>query len=96
MAKMTNKTLTAAEAKANWASSLRQVEQGGTVVITRYGQPVAALVGIEDLEQLKRLRSKSRKAGLAGLVHRWDDTEDFVAALDEMDRSSQRPPLDLD
>ena len=77
------KTLTAAEAKTHFAKSLRRVEAGDVVEITRYGKPVAALVGSEDLEQLERLRAAKPQQGLAGLVGRWDDGDDLA---DEVDR----------
>lgn len=66
------------------------------LVITRYGQPVAALVGIEEVAQLARLRARSPKDGLVGLVHRWDDSEDLAVALDQLDRQSERSLPNLD
>lgn len=66
------------------------------VVITRYGQPVAALVGIEELAQLKRLRARGPTDGLAGLVHRWDDGDELATALDQLDRQSHRSIPQLD
>lgn len=51
------KTLTAAEAKTHLAESLRLAEAGDVVEITRYGKPVAAIVGVEALEQLERLQA---------------------------------------
>ena len=68
--KMTNSrhTMTAAQAKAQFAESLRHVERGDVVVITRYGRPVAALVGADELAQFERLRSRAPEDGLAKLI----------------------------
>ena len=86
--KMTNKSkhrvLSAAEAKLHFAESLRNVDKGNVIVITRYGKPVAALVGPEDLAQLERLKSQVPEEGLAQLVHRLKDSRELSDALDEV------------
>ncbi len=90
MTKMTKNKyvrMTSAEAKARFAESIRLVEGGEVVVITRHGKPVAALVTPDELDGLKRLRSRSPEEGLAGLVHKWTDSDELVDALD---RSSRR------
>lgn len=78
------KTVTAAEAKTRLADCLRDVEQGGQVVITRYGKPVAVLVGPDDLLRLERLRSASPSDGLAGLAGMYADGPDLAAELDAL------------
>lgn len=87
---MMNKTrtqfVTSAQAKAKLGSSLRDVEQGDIVVITRYGQAVAALVGVKELQQLERLKARSPIQGLAGLAGRWDDGQELVQELDALSR----------
>jgi prevent-host-death family protein len=86
MYKMTHSTLqetmTAAEAKAHFADLLRLAEKGEVVLITRYGKPVAALVGPGDIALLMRLRSRAPEDGLAGLVGRWQDSEELVEELE--------------
>jgi len=85
------KILSSAQAKTRFAEALRLVERGGLVEITRYGQPVAVLVSAEHLEQLERLRGASPQEGLAGLIGRWDDGEDFAAELEQI--AASRMPL---
>ncbi len=77
------KTLTAAEAKTHFAESLRLAEAGDVVEITRYGKPVAALVGARALEQFERLLAARPQQGLQSLVGRWDDGDELA---DEVDR----------
>ena len=77
------KTLTAAEAKTHFAESLRMAEAGDVVEITRYGKPVAAIVGARALEDLERLRAARPQEGLQSLVGRWDDGDELA---DEVDR----------
>ena len=77
------KTLTAAQAKTHFAASLRLAEAGDVVEITRYGKPVAAIVGARQLEELDRLRASRPQQGLAALVGRWTDGDELA---DEMDR----------
>lgn len=88
------KTLTAAEAKTHFAESLRLAEAGDVVEITRYGKPVAALVGGRRLEQLERLEAATPQEGLAALVGRWSDGDDFA---DEVDRvvAGRRPVREI-
>ena len=90
--------VTAAEAKSHFAESLRLVDKGEVVVITRYGKAVAALVGPEDLTQLDRLRARVPEEGLAKLVARWKDSGELSDALDEVveSRSSERRAPELD
>lgn len=77
------KTLTAAEAKTRFAESLRLAEAGDVVEITRYGKPVAAIVGARTLEQIERLLATKPSQGLQSLVGRWDDGDELA---DEVDR----------
>lgn len=76
------KTVTAAQAKTHLSDCLREVEQGKQVVITRYGRPVAVLVGPEELKRLKRRGSVSSDDGLAGLVGRYSDGPELAKELD--------------
>ncbi len=94
---MTRK-LSAAAAKNSFSESLRLAESGEVVEITRYGKPVAALVGLKELEQLRRLRAVGPEAGLSGLVDRFPGGGDFCEAIDEVvrERSGPRSLPDLD
>lgn len=94
MSKLTRKTFTAAQAKSHFADSLRAAEEGGVVVITRYGKPVAALVHFSELEDLERLRNQSSQDGLGGLLHKWEDSDEFTLCLDVIERSSS-PTFDF-
>ncbi len=91
--------VTAADAKTHLAEYLRAAEAGRSVIITRYGKPVAALVNAanaSELDQLERLRSPGN--GLASLVGRWDDGDELADQLDEIvaSRSIPRPAVPLD
>lgn len=92
------KSLSAATAKNNFAESLRLAEAGEVVEITRYGKPVAALVGLKELQQLRRLRAVGPEAGLAGLVGKFSRGEELGKAIDEVvaERSGPGDLPDLD
>jgi prevent-host-death family protein len=67
---------------------------GGEVVVTRHGSPVAAVVGIEHLEELDRLRDDLRDLALvigrtAGDDGRRTQLDDVVDAF----RARRRTPL---
>jgi prevent-host-death family protein len=84
------RAISAAEAKAQFAETLRRVDRGEVVVITRYGKPVAALVGPKDVAQLERLRARVPEQGLAKLVGRWKDAAELIEALDQVAASRNR------
>lgn len=84
-------TFTAAQTKAQFAESLRLVEQGDIVVITRHGKPVAAMINVDELEQFERLRVAGPESGLGSLVCQWGDTDSFVALLEQATADRTRP-----
>jgi antitoxin (DNA-binding transcriptional repressor) of toxin-antitoxin stability system len=71
------------------------VEAGSSVLITRHGKPVAALVRPRDLEQLERLRRAGPEGGLASIVGGWEKSDELVKILDESLRMGQRDVPDL-
>lgn len=90
------KSVSVAEAKATFSECIRQVEGGSSVLITRHGKPVAALVRPSDLEHLERLRKAGPESGLASIAGGWEDSEELVKILDESPRMGQRGIPDLE
>jgi prevent-host-death family protein len=85
MTKKSNRiVVTAAEAKSQFAESLRHVDKGNIVLITRYGKPVAALVSPENVAQLDRLVARVPEEDLARLAGRWKDSGELSSALDDV------------
>ena len=77
------------------AESIRLVEKGEVILITRHGKPVAALVTPSEIEGLDRLRSRTPDDGLAGLVGKWSDSDELVRGLEknnELQRDSKPFP----
>src|SRR2546425_10905736 len=72
--------LSAAQAKSQLADCLRKAENGETVIITRHGKAVAALVGMDRVALLGR-RNRRAGAGLAGLGGGWESSEELVRGL---------------
>ena len=83
-------TVSAAKAKAEFAECIRRAEAGESVVITRHGKAVVALVRADRLQQLERLRSAGAAAGLAGLAGGWRGSEELVQLVEEPRRSKTR------
>ncbi|MBM3264909.1 MAG: type II toxin-antitoxin system prevent-host-death family antitoxin [candidate division Zixibacteria bacterium] len=90
------KTISLALAKAQLAECVREAEQGRSVVITRHGKPVAALVATQDMEHLERLRKAGPEAGLAGLAGGWEGSDEQVDLIRQVKRSDKRRPIRLD
>ena len=84
------KTLSAARAKAEFSECIRKAEGGTAVVITRHGKAVAALVPVDRLRQMERLRSAGPESGLAGLAGGWPGSAALVDALTQSRRSKPR------
>lgn len=91
-----NKSVSIVEAKAKLSDCIREVEAGVSVLITRHGKPVAALVRASDLHRLNRLRKAGPEGGLASLAGGWKGSDELVRMLNESDRFGQRetPPLE--
>ena len=90
------KYISVAEAKATFSDCIRKVEAGNTVLITRHGKPVAALVSPSDLEHLDRLRKAGPDSGLASIVGGWENSEELASILDACPRQGQRNTPDLE
>jgi prevent-host-death family protein len=93
---MARKALSVAEAKATLSAAIREVEAGSTVVITRHGKPVVALVCADDLSALERLRSAGPEKGLASVAGGWQESEEIVKALEATPRKGRRRAASLD
>ncbi len=87
-------TRSIADAKTHLAECVTSAEAGDPVLITRHGKPVAAIVRAEDLAVIERSREDDPQAGLAGVIGREDDFEDFALILDEVVRR-RGPPRPL-
>lgn len=81
------KTLSVVEAKAHFSECLETAVKEGHVLITRYGKPIAAIVDIEDLVQLQRLRAAREGGGLADLASGWENADEFAQVLDKIVQS---------
>jgi prevent-host-death family protein len=58
------------------ADCLRAAEQGDTVLVTRNGEPVVALVSALKLELVGK--KEAPPEGLAGLAGGWEGSEELV------------------
>jgi len=67
------------------------------VIVTRYGKPVAAIVGPSEWERLKVLQAAGPETGLARLVGSFGDADEFFDGLASVrvERSSPRPLPEL-
>jgi prevent-host-death family protein len=81
---------TVAEAKARFAECLRDAEEGRSVIITRHGKKVAAVVSVIDFEQMERLRAAGPEAGLASLAGGWKGSDELFDAVARSRRTAGR------
>jgi prevent-host-death family protein len=90
------KALSVAEAKASLSEAIRDVEGGETVVITRHGKPVAALVRAEDLSKLELLRAAGPEQGLASVAGGWKGSDELADNITTASRRGRRRTAPLD
>ena len=89
------------DAKAHLSELMARVGYGGErFIIERRGRPLAALVGVEDLERLEKERPTSRLLGAIALVGAWGEAEEpeVDAVLEEIYAERGRDtgrPVDL-
>jgi len=91
-----DKSISVAEAKATFSDCIRQVEAGSSLVITRHGKPVAALVRPGELEHLERLKRAGPESGLASIAGGWEGSEALATLLDDSPRHGQRDVTDFE
>lgn len=84
------KTLSVAEAKARFSSCIREAEAGQSVIITRHGKEVAAVVGADEARQLERLRAAGPAGGLASLAGGWKGSDELAHHLQQGARTGPR------
>ena len=90
------KTRTIVDAKAHFAECVREAERGEPIVLTRHGKSVAALVPIDLIEELERLRAAGPAGGLASVAGGWRGSEEVAEKALEYGRTAGRPLPDLD
>jgi prevent-host-death family protein len=93
---MPRRALSVAEAKSKLSDAIREVEGGATVLITRHGKPVAALVRPSDLTTIERLRAAQGGGGLASLAGGWEGSEEFLDAVAASPRRGSRSVPELE
>ena len=87
---------TIVDAKAHFAQCVREAERGEAVVLTRHGKSVAAIVPIDLVEELARLRAAGPAGGLASISGGWRGSEEVAEKALEYGRSVGRRVPDLD
>ena len=74
-----------AEVKARLSEYVSlSASRGDRIVITRRGKPVAALVGLEDLQTLAQA---DKRRGLSELMGRWEDFADIAGSVERIYRA---------
>lgn len=69
-----NKNIGVAEVKKTFSTVISRVAlKGEQFIIEKKGKPVAALVSIQDLQQIAGSGQKKKKKGLLAAVGAWED-----------------------
>jgi prevent-host-death family protein len=85
-----------AEIEAHFSDFVRAAESGNTVLVTRHGKPVVALVPASEVAQLERPRAAGPEKGLISVAGGWEGSEELIERIAEIRRTPPRPDVDLD
>ena len=83
-------TVPLAKAKAELSRHVKAAERGETLMITRHGTPIAALVPAADVAALERLRAAGPEGGLASVAGGWPGSKELVKRVAERPRRGFR------
>ena len=87
---MATKTISIEDLGEGVADFVRGAERGEVFLITRDGEPMAALVLAAGYERLRSLRTVGSAEGLASIAGGWDGSDELVRILDESPRIGSR------
>ena len=70
------KNIGVAEVKKHFSEVMSQISQiGEHFIIEKKGKPVAAMVGLKDLELIEKLGKEGERKGLLAAIGAWEDFE---------------------
>jgi antitoxin (DNA-binding transcriptional repressor) of toxin-antitoxin stability system len=88
--------VTLAQIEEDVAACLRSAEGGDTVLVTRNGKPVVAMISAGQTETSDRRQSAPGRRGLAALAGGWEGSDELVERIAESRRTPGRPLVELD
>lgn len=83
-----SKTVSLEDAKAHLTECIKAAEAGETVVITREGQPVAALVSALKVSGPDPERVAGPQQGLISLLGGWEGSDELASLIEESSRTA--------
>ena len=88
-----SKNIGVAEVKKAFSAVISEVSlKGEHFVIEKNGKPMAALVSVQELQQIESSKEKEKKKGLLAAIGAWEDFEDLdsmVSAIYERRKKSK-------
>lgn len=86
-----SKNIGVAEVKKSFSTVISEVAlKGEHFVIEKKGKPMAALVSLQDLQQIERGTEKKRKKGLLSAIGAWEDFEGIEDMVSEIYRQREQ------
>ena len=72
------KRIGVAEVKRDFSAVISEVSlKGGHFIIEKKGKPMAAIVGLEDLEIIEAPKREAKKKGLLAAIGAWEEFDDL-------------------
>jgi antitoxin (DNA-binding transcriptional repressor) of toxin-antitoxin stability system len=79
------KNIGVAEVKKHFSEVMSQISQvGEQFIIEKKGKPMAAMVGLKDLEMIERSVKKGKKNGLLAAIGAWEDFEELDKVIKDI------------
>jgi prevent-host-death family protein len=80
-----------AEIKKNFSEVMSRISQSGEqFIIKKKGKPMAAMVGIKDLELIDTFAKKGKKKGLLAAIGAWEDFEGLDNVIKDIYKKRKR------
>jgi len=78
------RNLSIAQAKDTFSEVINQAAFGHErVIICRHGKPVAAVAGLDEVEEPDRLRCSQSPGNLASIAGQWEGFDEIASTIDE-------------
>jgi len=85
------KNIGVAEVKKHFSEVMSQISQvGEQFIIEKKGKPMAAMVGLKDLEMIEGSSKKEKRKGLLAAIGAWEDYEELDKVIKDIYKNRKR------
>jgi len=80
-----------AEIKRNFSEVVHRIaNKGEHFIIKKKGRPIAAMINLEELEMIERLKRKQGNPGLLSAIGAWEDFDNLERVIKEVYKKREK------